>query len=66
MKRKYLKKINATYRFKLRVLTADEFKDLDEDGKHNLWRIYLNSLYKTNQISKHQSRTWTYPTEELK
>jgi hypothetical protein len=66
MRRRYLKKVNVVYRFKLRVLTLDEYEDLNEDERRELWKAYLDSLYRTNQISKHQARTWKYPSKELK
>jgi hypothetical protein len=66
MRRRYLKKVNVVYRFKLRVLTLDEYEDLNEDERRDLWKVYLDSLYRTNQISKHQARTWKYPSKELK
>jgi len=65
MKRKYLKKITVSARFKTQILTQDKFKDLDDDQYDELWRVYLKALGDTNQISKYQAKTWKYPNKFL-
>ena len=62
----YLKKINVTYRFKLRVLSLDEYQGFDQEQKEKLWSAYLYSLSKVRLISRHQANTWTYPKVLIK
>ena len=63
MKRRYLNKINATYRFKLQVLSLDVNQDVDDVTKVRLWRDYLKILASVGDISYHQANSWTYPKE---
>jgi len=62
---KYLKKITASARFYTQILTKEEFKKENDDVKESLWRIYLEGLRKTKQISRHQANTWKYPDKIL-
>lgn len=65
MRRKYLKKITVSARFKTQILSQDKFKGLDDDQLNEVWKIYLKALVDTKQISKHQGKTWKYPEKFL-
>lgn len=57
---RYLKKITVVHRFKRDVLSDAE--NIDEIGRLELWLMYLHALGISKEISKHQARTWKYPT----
>lgn len=65
MKRKYLKKITVSARFKTQVLTQDKFINLTDKESNEVWNSYLKALADTRQISIHQSKTWRYPNKFL-
>jgi nitrate/TMAO reductase-like tetraheme cytochrome c subunit len=65
MKRKFLKKITVSARFKTQILTQDKFKDLTDEESEEVWNSYLKALADTRQISIHQSKTWKYPNKFL-
>lgn len=62
MKRRYLKKVTVSARFITQILSQKEFKEeTDKDYLESVWRTFLSAYAKTNQISKHQAKTWKYP-----
>ena len=65
MKRRYLKKLTASARFFTQILSQEKFKGLSDEENELVWRKYLEALAATNQISKHQAKTWRYPNEIL-
>jgi hypothetical protein len=65
MKRRYLKKINASARFQTQILSQERFKGLSDEEYEQLWRAFLIALASSKQISQHQSKTWKYPNKIL-
>lgn len=61
MAKKYLNKINVTYRFKLEILKQYNLKDISQEDREELWGDYLKALASVREISRHQARTWKYP-----
>jgi hypothetical protein len=62
---RYLKKTTVVHRFKRDLLS--EAEGIDELGLLEMWMMYLHVLIETKEISKHQGKTWKYPTKkELK
>lgn len=66
MKSKYYNKETVTYKFKLEILSKDEYATVNNEQKKILWEIFLITLKDIKKISAHQAKTWKYPEKLLK
>jgi hypothetical protein len=66
MKKKYLNKETATYKFKWEVMTLPGNSGLSLEGRKKLWEVYLYKLGAGGLISKFSAKTWIYPDKVLK
>ena len=62
---RHLKKTTVVHRFKRDLLS--EAGGIDDLGLLEMWLMYLHVLSESKDITKHQAKTWKYPTKkELK
>lgn len=66
MKKRYLNKESASYKFKWEVLALPGNGELTLEGRKKLWEVYLYYLGANKLISKHSAKTWIYPEDVLK
>jgi hypothetical protein len=66
MKKRYLNKESASYKFKWEVLTLPGNSELSLEGRKKLWEVYLYHLGASGLISKHSAKSWIYPEKVLK
>lgn len=59
---RYLKKTTVVHRFKRDLLS--EADGIDDLGLLEMWLHYLLLLSEMKEITKHQAKTWKYPTKK--